>query len=53
VFALAVVFVVAVAIATTLATSTSPQVVHLKTVVAHTLNDAIKQLQSLVGNNTH
>ncbi len=48
----AVLFVAAVAVALTLAASTSSNVVHFKTVVAHDAQSAIKQVQNLVSKYT-
>jgi hypothetical protein len=47
-----VLFVAAVAVAITLAASTSSGVVHFKTVVAHDAQSAIKSVQSLINQYT-
>ena len=50
--ALVVLFVAAVAVAITIATSTSNNVVHFRKVVAHDTNDAVKQIQSIINQYT-
>jgi eukaryotic-like serine/threonine-protein kinase len=50
--AVVVLFVAAVAIAITIAASTSKSVVHFRTVVAHDVNSAVKQVQSIVSQYT-
>jgi len=47
-----VLFVAAVAVAITLAASTSNNVVHFKKVVAHDTSDAVKQLQGIINQYT-
>ena len=50
--AVVVLFVAAVAVAITIAASTSNNVVHFRKVVAHDTSDAVKQVQSIINQYT-